>query len=86
MCEGGSREVPIPASGYTVDYLKAVIHSAKLYIRPLQTDLSVEQCSSGSEVCYTGSQAFSYLAYNHYMLTCKLTHNRSWASRRPLIS
>ena len=71
-CEGGSRElevVPIPSNGYTVDYLKAIIHSAKLYIRPLQTDLSVEQCSSGSEVCYTGSQAFSYLSYNHYMLT-----------------
>ena len=51
--EGGSRELEVvrmPAGGYTTEYLKAVIHNAKLYIRPLQSDLSVEQCSSGSDV------------------------------------
>ena len=54
-CEGGSRElelVRMPATGYTTDYLKAVIHTAKLYIRPLQTNLGLEQCSSDSDVSY----------------------------------
>ena len=43
-CEGGSKELevlPIPVGGYTTEYLKAVINNAKLYIRPLQTDLSL---------------------------------------------
>jgi hypothetical protein len=34
--------IPIPDGGYTVDYLKAIVHNAKLYIRPLQSDLSLE--------------------------------------------
>jgi len=40
--------IRMPESGYTTEYLKAVIHTAKLYIRPLQTDLSVEP--SGADV------------------------------------
>ena len=43
--EGCPRElavIPIPDGGYTVDYLKAVVHNAKIYIRPLQTDLSLD--------------------------------------------
>lgn len=50
-CESGSKELEVirmPESGYTTEYLKAVIHTAKLYIRPLQTDLSVEP--SGADV------------------------------------
>ena len=32
--------IKAPEGGHTVDYLKAVIHSAKIYIRPLQKDLN----------------------------------------------
>ena len=44
--EGYSKElavIPIPDGGYTVDYLKAVAHNAKIYIRPLQSDLSLDR-------------------------------------------
>ena len=34
-----------PEGGHTVDYLKAVIHSVKIYIRPLQKDLDLSPCS-----------------------------------------
>ena len=47
MVEGSQRELEViemPASGYTCDFLKAVVHNAKLYIRPLQSDLSLDQC------------------------------------------
>ena len=43
--EGCPKElgvIPIPDGGYTVDYLKAVVHNAKIYIRPLQSDLSLD--------------------------------------------
>ena len=46
--EGGSRElqsIEMPSGGYTCEYLKAVVHSAKVYIRPLQTDLNMDPCS-----------------------------------------
>ena len=33
--------VDIPPSGYDVSYLKAVAHNARVYIRPLQRDLSL---------------------------------------------
>ena len=50
--EGGCRDlqpIDMPAGGYTCDYLKAVVHSAKIYIRPLQDDLNLKPCSP--EVC-----------------------------------
>ena len=43
--EGGSKQLEViaaPETGYTVSYLKAVIHHAKIYIRPLQRDLCLE--------------------------------------------
>ena len=42
--EGGKglNVISSPESGYTVSYLKAVVHHAKIYIRPLQKDLSLE--------------------------------------------
>lgn len=47
--EGCPKElvvIPIPDGGYTVDYLTVIVHNAKLYIRPLQSDLSLEPRSS----------------------------------------
>ena len=32
--------IPPPSGGYTVEYLKNVVNQAKVYIRPLQKDLS----------------------------------------------
>ena len=46
--EGGSKElqsIEMPAGGYTCEYLKAVVHSAKVYIRPLQADLNMDPCA-----------------------------------------
>lgn len=43
--EGGGKHlevIPSPDNGYTVSYLRAVVHHAKIYIRPLQQDLSLE--------------------------------------------
>ena len=43
--EGGGKLLDIiaaPDNGYSVSYLKAVVHHAKIYIRPLQRNLSVE--------------------------------------------
>ncbi len=35
-------EIEVPPAGYTVAYLKAVLHNAKAFVRPLQRDLSLE--------------------------------------------
>ena len=43
--EGGGRQLDViaaPESGYTVTYLRAVVHNAKIYIRPMQRDLGLE--------------------------------------------
>lgn len=43
--EGGGKllnVIPVPQSGYSVNYLKKVVHSAKIYIRPFQKKLSLE--------------------------------------------
>ncbi len=43
--EGGGKmldAIASPESGYTVSYLKAVVHHAKLFIRPLQREISLD--------------------------------------------
>ena len=42
---GTNRElcvIPLPKSGYTVHYIRSVAGQAKIYIRPIQKDLSLE--------------------------------------------
>jgi len=34
--------IPQPPEGYTVEYVKEVVRQAKVYVRPLQRDLSME--------------------------------------------
>lgn len=63
VTEGGSRDleiIKVPDGGYTTVYLKAVVHSAKLYIRPLQKALDlqpqtlevlIEHCARIAEIC-----------------------------------
>lgn len=43
--EGGGKQLDVivsPENGYTASYLKAVVHHAKIYIRPLQQSLSLD--------------------------------------------
>ena len=45
VMEGGGKGlevIQIPETGYTPEYLKAVIHHAKIFIRPLQKALDVQ--------------------------------------------
>ena len=41
--DGGKRLdiIAAPETGYNIEYLRAVVHHAKFYIRPLQNDLSL---------------------------------------------
>ena len=44
--EGGGKalqEIATPRSGYTVPYLRAVVHHAVVYIRPLQRNLNTDE-------------------------------------------
>ena len=43
--EGGGKLLQViasPGSGYTVEYLHAVVHHAKIFIRPMQNNLSAD--------------------------------------------
>jgi len=41
--------LPCPENGYTVDYLKAVVRHSKIFIRPIQQDLMLDEVKE--EVC-----------------------------------
>ena len=60
--EGGKQLDVIASSksGYTVSYLRAVVHHAKIYIRPMQKDLSLESIkeSVGSDSIWYSGKAF----------------------------
>uniref|UniRef100_A0A1X7SFH0 Uncharacterized protein n=1 Tax=Amphimedon queenslandica TaxID=400682 RepID=A0A1X7SFH0_AMPQE len=46
MRQGPNRTlelIPIPPEGYTVDYVQSVVPHAKLYIRPIQIDLNINE-------------------------------------------
>ena len=50
---GNSRElhvIPPPSGGYTTSYVKSIVNHAKVYVRPLQKDLSLEEVTISSEV------------------------------------
>ncbi len=40
--------IPLPPEGYTVSYLKDVVQQAKLYVRPIQKNLSLELVGTAS--------------------------------------
>lgn len=43
---GDARNLEViaePTDGYSVEYLKSVVSSAKIYVRPLQRDLDTDQ-------------------------------------------
>ena len=55
MPKRGGKQLDIiaaPDSGYTVAYLRAVVHHAKMYIRPMQRNLSLDPVKDEVGVCY----------------------------------
>ena len=64
---GAARRLELinpPKSGYDVLFLKAVVQQAKIYIRPLQKNLS---CSPSKEEVYL----YMYIWYNYMVYTCR---------------
>ena len=52
--EGGGKELDViaaPDSGYTVSYLRAVVHHAKIYIRLMQRNLSLDPVKEDVRMC-----------------------------------
>ena len=50
---GSSQElhvVPPPSGGYTPTYVKNVVGQAKVYVRPLQKDSSLEEVANNSKL------------------------------------
>lgn len=50
---GSSHElqiIPPPSGGYTTSYVKSVVGQAKVYVRPIQKDLSLEEVGTESDV------------------------------------
>ena len=57
--EGNNKKlslIPLPSGGYNVTYVKSIASQAKVYIRPLQKDLSMSILTSDvvsvSAYCY----------------------------------
>ena len=54
--EGGGRcleSLIIPEGGYSTEYLRAVVHSAKIYIRPLQKPLDLTPDKADVSILWT---------------------------------
>ena len=50
--EGGGKvlqAIACPKNGYSVPYLRAVVHHAKIYLRPLQKDLDTDENGEDSD-------------------------------------
>lgn len=65
------EEIPIPPAGYSADYLKSVVHNAKVYVRPLQTSLNLT--ASPCNVRYIASQ-IPIMDHAHYFVEVKPGH------------
>ena len=52
VAESGQRNlcvIPSLSGGYSVSYLREVLHQAKVYIRPVQNDLSLDPCDDAAD-------------------------------------
>ena len=50
---GSSHElevIPSPSGGYTASYVKNVVNQAKVYVRPLQKDLCLDEILTEDDV------------------------------------
>ena len=72
-CPRDLATIPIPDGGYTVDYLKAVVHNAKIYIRPLQSDLSLDP--RPADVC-VHPLSFYVVSMNWHYRVCYQSQRR----------
>ncbi len=69
---GGKLLAPIqvPANGYSAVFLKSVVHNAKIYLRPVQQDLSLDSSESihsaevSLNVSYSVILAYLYHSFN----------------------
>ena len=53
VAESGQRNlcvIPSPSDGYSVSYLREVLGQAKVYIRPVQNDLSLDPCDNAADL------------------------------------
>jgi hypothetical protein len=78
--EGGGKRLDViaaPESGYTVAYLRAVVHHAKIYIRPMQRDLCLdpvkeEACTDPpKEPCLKCGALVTVMSLREHMVMCK---------------
>lgn len=56
VAESGQRTlmvIPSPSDGYSVTYLREVLRQAKVYIRPMQKDLTLKPCDVSATVSCT---------------------------------
>jgi hypothetical protein len=76
--EGGKQldVIASPESGYTVSYLRAVVHHAKIYIMPMQKDLSLEPIKEPVSSGYCSKIGFYAPVY---VYRCILNRRRSSA-------
>lgn len=66
--------VPIPHQGYTASYLKEVARQPKIYIRPLQWDLSLEPLDIDLDMVSLVKQVFQYVdMLVFYYIGCGMT-------------
>jgi hypothetical protein len=78
--EGGGKQLDViaaPDSGYTGSYLRAVVHHAKIYVRPLQRDLSLDPVKDEAfseppkEECLTCGKMVSLTSLREHVVGCK---------------
>ncbi len=55
------EEIPSPRQGYTTEFLKSVVHNAKVYIRPIQKSL---------DMSFTSSNVSFHIAMYHILIRC----------------
>ena len=58
------EEIPLPRQGYTTEFLKSVVHNAKIYIRPIQKFLDMSFTSSN-----VSFHKHSYVSY--FIINCR---------------
>ena len=49
--------IPHPPDGYSANYLKDVVQQAKIYIRPIQTNIPLDVAVTGNVSTYISYQA-----------------------------
>ena len=64
--------IPSPADGYTASYLRDIVGQGKVYIRPIQRDLSLNPVASSVHIlllCATGRDNGSFTLFTIGMIT-----------------